>query len=89
VWRRCTYAGGQRHAAQWGGDPNCTYGGLASTLRGRELTDGGVYLNFAGLGEEDDLLARAAYGRNYDRLVDVKRRYDPANLFRTNVNIAP
>jgi alpha-D-xyloside xylohydrolase len=34
VWGRCTYAGGQRHAAQWGGDPNCTYGGLASTLRG-------------------------------------------------------
>ena len=55
----------------------------------RELTDGGVYLNFAGLGEENDLLARAAYGRNYDRLVDVKRRYDPTNLFRTNVNIAP
>ena len=29
-----TYAGGQRHAAQWGGDPNCTYPALASTLRG-------------------------------------------------------
>jgi alpha-D-xyloside xylohydrolase len=34
VWGRCTYAGGQRHAAQWGGDPNCTYQGMASTLRG-------------------------------------------------------
>jgi len=34
VWGRSTYAGGQRHAAQWGGDPNCTYQGLASTLRG-------------------------------------------------------
>ena len=34
VWGRSTYAGGQRHAAQWGGDPNCTYPGLASTLRG-------------------------------------------------------
>ena len=34
VWGRSTYAGGQRHAAQWGGDPNCTYAGLASTLRG-------------------------------------------------------
>ncbi len=55
----------------------------------RDITDGGVYLNFAGLGEDNDLLARAAYGRNYDRLVNVKRRYDPANLFRTNVNIAP
>jgi alpha-D-xyloside xylohydrolase len=34
VWGRSTYAGGQRHAAQWGGDPNCTYSALASTLRG-------------------------------------------------------
>lgn len=55
----------------------------------RELTDGGVYLNFAGLGENNDRLARAAYGRNYDRLVAVKRRYDPTNFFRGNINIAP
>jgi alpha-D-xyloside xylohydrolase len=34
VWGRSTYAGGQRHAAQWGGDPNCSYPALASTLRG-------------------------------------------------------
>lgn len=34
VWGRSTYAGGQRHAAQWGGDPNCTYQALASTMRG-------------------------------------------------------
>jgi alpha-D-xyloside xylohydrolase len=33
VWGRSTYAGGQRHAAQWSGDPNCTYNALASTLR--------------------------------------------------------
>lgn len=34
VWGRSTYAGGQRHAAQWAGDPNCTYQDMASTLRG-------------------------------------------------------
>jgi alpha-D-xyloside xylohydrolase len=34
VWGRSTYAGGQRHAAQWGGDPNCTFPAMASTLRG-------------------------------------------------------
>jgi alpha-D-xyloside xylohydrolase len=34
VWGRSTYAGGQRHAAQWGGDARSTYQGLASTLRG-------------------------------------------------------
>ena len=54
-----------------------------------ELTGGGVYLNFAGLGEDNDDLARGAYGRNYERLREVKRKYDPDNLFRGNVNIAP
>jgi alpha-D-xyloside xylohydrolase len=33
VWARSTYAGGQRHAAQWSGDINSTFTGLASTLR--------------------------------------------------------
>lgn len=55
----------------------------------RELTDGGVYLNFAGFGEENDTLARAGHGRNYDRLAAVKGRYDPTNFFRGNINIAP
>lgn len=55
----------------------------------RDLTGGGVYLNFAGLGEDNEALARAGYGRNYDRLRQIKRRYDPENLFRGNVNIAP
>jgi hypothetical protein len=40
----------------------------ASLRRLRELTGGGVYLNFAGFGEDNDSLARSAYGRNYDRL---------------------
>ncbi len=34
VWGRSTYAGGQRHPIQWGGDPNSTYQGMAATLRG-------------------------------------------------------
>ena len=55
----------------------------------RNLTGGGVYLNFAGFGEENDALARAAYGRNYNCLVGVKRRYDVANFFRGNINIVP
>ena len=34
VWGRSSFLGGQRHAAQWGGDPAATYGGMGSTLRG-------------------------------------------------------
>ncbi|RDZ43979.1 FAD-linked oxidase [Haloferax sp. Atlit-10N] len=32
---------------------------------------------------------RAAFGDNYGRLVELKRRYDPENRFRVNQNIAP
>jgi hypothetical protein len=47
----------------------------------------GVYVN--DLGDETDERVRAAYGANYERLVAVKAKYDPANLFRLNQNIAP
>ncbi|RMF93025.1 MAG: FAD-binding oxidoreductase [Nitrospinota bacterium] len=50
---------------------------------------GGLYVNFAGLGEEGDALVRSAYGANYARLVALKNTYDPTNLFRLNQNIAP
>lgn len=39
--------------------------------------------------EEGDRRVQQAYGLNYDRLVTVKNKYDPANLFRLNSNIRP
>jgi len=55
---------------------------------GRHST-GGLYLNFPGLGEEKEALVKAGYGVNYDRLADLKAKYDPENLFRINHNIPP
>ena len=50
---------------------------------------GGVYLNFPGFGEEQEALARAGYGVNYERLAALKAEYDPENLFHFNANIPP
>jgi len=47
----------------------------------------GVYVNFLTADEGDRV--GAAYGANYDRLAQVKRKYDPDNLFRVNQNIRP
>jgi hypothetical protein len=47
----------------------------------------GAYVNY--LEDEADPHARAAYGSNQDRLVELKNKYDPTNLFRVNHNIRP
>ncbi len=53
-------------------------------------SNGRAYLNFAGLGEEGEELVRTSYGAaNYKRLVALKAKYDPSNLFRLNQNIKP
>jgi len=46
----------------------------------------GFYTN---LNEDDEKKTWGNYGENYPRLVEVKNRYDPANLFRLNANIKP
>ena len=46
-----------------------------------------VYVN--NLGEEEQERVKAAYGPNYDRLVDLKNKYDPTNLFSLNQKIKP
>jgi FAD/FMN-containing dehydrogenase len=53
-------------------------------------TAGGAYVNM--MMEADDEGAdrvRASYGANYDRLVALKNKYDPTNLFKRNQNIRP
>lgn len=55
----------------------------------RAFSEGGIYLNFPGFLEEGEDVARQGYGTNYERLVDIKTKYDPTNLFRLNANVEP
>jgi FAD/FMN-containing dehydrogenase len=73
-------------------DPQTTEGHIAWARAFWEamhpLSTGGVYVNF--LGAEGQERVRAAYGPDkYLRLMALKRKYDPTNLFRLNQNIPP
>jgi FAD/FMN-containing dehydrogenase len=48
----------------------------------------GVYSNYLA-SDEGEARVRAAYGPAWDRLVDLKRAYDPENVFRLNQNVSP
>ena len=53
-----------------------------------ESTGDSILMSY--VGDEDEASVRAAYpGKTWDRLVELKRRYDPTNLFRLNQNIPP
>jgi FAD/FMN-containing dehydrogenase len=54
----------------------------------RAFSTGGTYVNFL-TEEEGDERIRAAYGKNYQRLVELKSKWDPDNLFCMNKNIPP
>jgi FAD/FMN-containing dehydrogenase len=56
----------------------------------KEFGNGGVYLNFTGLADEAPSAGiDTAFGRNLERLAQVKATYDPDNIFHINNNIAP
>ena len=50
-------------------------------------SSGGAYSNF--MMDEGQERIRASYRHNYERLVKIKKQYDPKNLFRVNQNISP
>ena len=54
----------------------------------RRFSTGGTYVNFLTMDEGEER-TRAAYGPHYERLAELKAKWDPANVFRVNRNIAP
>jgi len=55
----------------------------------KPYTNGRVYVNYIGAGEAPDRV-RAAFGADkFERLAQIKRKYDPTNVFRLNQNIPP
>ncbi len=84
---------GNRNAASSWEDPTQTEEQIA-WARGcwsamQQFSTGGVNVNFL-TGEEGNQRVRAAYGSaNYERLVELKNKYDPQNMFRLNQNIPP
>ena len=73
-----------------GAEDKAAEGSLGPRLRRGAIDQGdpAVYANF--LGDEGPERVRQAYpGSTWDRLVEIKRRYDPTNLFRLNQNVTP
>ncbi|MBV8224451.1 MAG: BBE domain-containing protein [Verrucomicrobia bacterium] len=61
---------------------------LNANFRGSVISPAtGAYVNFM-MDEGIDRI-KATYRDNYDRLVEIKRKYDPENFFRINQNIRP
>ncbi|HXG77453.1 MAG TPA: FAD-binding oxidoreductase [Gaiellaceae bacterium] len=54
-----------------------------------EREPAGAYLNFPGFADEAAGLLRASFGASWDRLREVKARYDPENVFSSTLNIPP
>jgi hypothetical protein len=55
----------------------------------QSFSGGAEYLNFPGFLEGGEKTMRATFGKKYERLARLKKKYDPHNLFRLNQNIEP
>ncbi|MEQ9620073.1 MAG: FAD-binding oxidoreductase [Deltaproteobacteria bacterium] len=69
------------------GDDKCISWAREFFDKSAEFATGSVYVNF--MTEEETGRVTNAYGPNYDRMVQMKKKFDPKNLFRMNQNIKP
>jgi len=74
-------------------DPATTEDNIAWTGETFEAMEpfliGRRYVNYFSEDDTGEQSARAAFGQNYERLVEVKTAWDPGNLFRQNTNVPP
>ncbi|MBI1880320.1 MAG: BBE domain-containing protein [Chloroflexi bacterium] len=77
------------NAAGWESGPAAPHieWAQASLARMQPFASRGLYVNF--MGYEGEATVRDSYRANYERLVALKGKYDPANFFRLNQNIKP
>ena len=58
-------------------------------MREKHSQHGGTYLNIDSYNEDGLDWVEETYREHYHRLRDIKKKYDPMNLFRLNANILP
>jgi hypothetical protein len=68
-------------------DKHCIVWAREFFAKSQPFAGGGAYINFMTQDETDRIAF--AYGASYKRLVEIKKKYDPANFFRMNQNIKP
>lgn len=68
-------------------DERCIAWAREFFAKSKPFASGGAYINF--LTEDETDRIASAYGATYNRLKEIKKKYDPANLFRMNQNIKP
>ena len=66
---------------------SCRTSSLRNYYQTLDSYTSGFYTNYMAEGEESRV--RGTYGPNYDRMVAVKNKYDPTNLFHLNANVEP
>jgi FAD/FMN-containing dehydrogenase len=55
----------------------------------QRFSRGGGYLNMSCYDEDGEVFVKDTFGPTWGRLREIKKKYDPANLFRMNYNILP
>ncbi|SVC34332.1 uncharacterized protein METZ01_LOCUS287186 [marine metagenome] len=58
-------------------------------MREKYSQHGGAYLNIDSYAEDGESWVQETYREHYQRLQQIKKKYDPMNLFRLNANILP